>query len=182
MCHAHCSRIYPYFCLLSWFHNYPIWLLLVFSFPHIVPSHSCDPLEDLFPSSSQHGFSSAFLEEEDLEFWQWYPRFHFHHWWIPLLQLSDWQSVESAPCSTSTYIYSHGLDCTGSLGLFMKTLVPCLWTKLRRIMFYLCTQLPDLLKTHHYCIWWLWSTFVIYVVLYPYHMMHSNIVKELVFQ
>ena len=38
------------------------------------------------------------------------------------------------------------------------------------------------LKTHHYCILWLQSTFVIYVVLYPYYMMYSNIVKELVFQ
>ena len=38
------------------------------------------------------------------------------------------------------------------------------------------------LKIHHYCILWLRSTFVIYVVLYPYHMMYSNIVKELVFQ
>ena len=38
------------------------------------------------------------------------------------------------------------------------------------------------LKTHHYCILRFWSTFVIYVVLYPYHMMYSNIVKELVFQ
>ena len=38
------------------------------------------------------------------------------------------------------------------------------------------------LKTHHYCILWLRSTLVIYVVLYPYYMMYSNIVKELVFQ
>ena len=38
------------------------------------------------------------------------------------------------------------------------------------------------LKTHHYCILWLQSTFVIYAVLNPYHMMYSNIVKELVFQ
>ena len=38
------------------------------------------------------------------------------------------------------------------------------------------------LKSHHYCILWLWSTFVIYVVLYPYHMMYSNIVKDIVFQ
>ena len=38
------------------------------------------------------------------------------------------------------------------------------------------------LKTHHYCILWLQSTFVIYVVLNLYHMMYSNIVKELVFQ
>ena len=38
------------------------------------------------------------------------------------------------------------------------------------------------LKTHHYCILWLQSTFVIYMVLNPYHMMYSNIVHELVFQ
>ena len=38
------------------------------------------------------------------------------------------------------------------------------------------------LKTHHYCILWLRSTFLTYVVLNPYHMMYSNIVKELVFQ
>ena len=38
------------------------------------------------------------------------------------------------------------------------------------------------LKTHHYCILWIQSTFVIYVVLYPYYMMYSNIVKEIVFQ
>ena len=33
------------------------------------------------------------------------------------------------------------------------------------------------LKTHHSCILWLRSTFVIYVVLYPYHMMYSNILN-----
>ena len=69
------------------------------------------------------------------------------------------------PCLNSTYIYSHGLDCSGSLGLFMKTLVPHLWTKLHKIMFYLCTRLPRSLKTHS-CILWLRSTFLIYMVLY----------------
>ena len=37
------------------------------------------------------------------------------------------------------------------------------------------------LKTPHYCIFWLRSTFVIYMVLNLYHMMYSNIVKDLVF-
>ena len=41
-------------------------------------------------------------------------------------------------------IYSHGLDCTGSLGLFMKTLVSYLWTKLHKTMFYSDIQLPDI--------------------------------------
>ena len=45
----------------------------------------------------------------------------------------------------------------------------------------MCTASRSL-KTHHYCILWLRSTFVIYVVLYSYYMMYSNIVKELVFQ
>ena len=44
----------------------------------------------------------------------------------------------------SNNIYSHGLDCTSSLGFFMKTLVSYLWTKLRKTMLYLFTQLPDL--------------------------------------
>ena len=39
----------------------------MFTFPYPVPSHSCDPLEDLLPSSSQYGFSSAPLDDEDLE-------------------------------------------------------------------------------------------------------------------
>ena len=33
-----------------------------------VPSQSCDPLEDLLPSSSQYGFSSALPDDEDVEF------------------------------------------------------------------------------------------------------------------
>ena len=86
--HAHCSRIYPCFCLLSWFHHYPVWLLIVSAFPYLVPSHFCDPLEDLLPSSTQYGFSSVLLENEELNFLRWYLRIHFHHWWIPLLQLS----------------------------------------------------------------------------------------------
>ena len=32
------------------------------------PSHSCDPLEDLFPSLSQHGFVLVLPDDEDLEF------------------------------------------------------------------------------------------------------------------
>ena len=46
--------------------SYLISLVSTFLYP--VSSHSCDPLEDLLPSSSQHGFSSVFLEDEDLEF------------------------------------------------------------------------------------------------------------------
>ena len=38
-----------------------------------------------------------------------------------------------------------------------------------------------ILKNLHYILW-LRSTFVIYVVFYPYHMIKSNIVKEIVFQ
>ena len=41
---------------------------------------------------------------------------------------------------------------------------------------------PRILKTHNYCIVWLRSTFVIYEFLNLYHMMYSNIVKELVFR
>ena len=37
-------------------------------FLYLVPSHSCDPLEDLLPSSSQYGFSLALPDDEDLEF------------------------------------------------------------------------------------------------------------------
>ena len=33
-----------------------------------VPSHSCDPLEDLLPSLSQYGSVSILLDDEDLEF------------------------------------------------------------------------------------------------------------------
>ena len=110
LCHAHCSRIYPCIWLLSWFHHYPIWVLLVFTFSYTVPSHSCYLLEDPLPSSSQYGFSLVLPEDEYLAFWRWYLRIHFHHWWTPLLQLSispiDWQCVESFPCSTSTHLFT----------------------------------------------------------------------------
>ena len=33
-----------------------------------VPSHSCDPLEDLLPSLSHHGSVSVLPDDEDLEF------------------------------------------------------------------------------------------------------------------
>ena len=105
-----CSRIYPCIWLLSWFHDYPIWVSFVSTFPYPVPSHSCDPLEDVLTPSSQYGFSSALPEDEDLEFWRWYLRIHYHYWWTPLLQLSvspiDWQSVEFFPCSTSTHLFT----------------------------------------------------------------------------
>ena len=41
--------------------------LLVSLFFCPVPSHSCDPLEDLLPSLSQYGSVSALPDEEDLE-------------------------------------------------------------------------------------------------------------------
>ena len=45
----------------------------------------------------------------------------------------------------------------------------------------LCYTVSRSLKTRHYCILWLQSSFVIYVVLNLYYMMYSNIVKEIVF-
>ena len=45
---------------------YMLSLVSPFLFP--VPSHSCDPLEDLFPSLSQHGSISVLPDDEDLEF------------------------------------------------------------------------------------------------------------------
>ena len=42
--------------------------LLVSTFFCPVPSHSCDPLEDLLPSLSQYGSVSALPDDEDLEF------------------------------------------------------------------------------------------------------------------
>ena len=38
------------------------------SFLYPVPSHSCDPLENLLPSLSQYGSASALPDDEDLEF------------------------------------------------------------------------------------------------------------------
>ena len=43
-------------------------LLLAFPFLYPVPSHSCDPLEDLLPSLSQYGSASALPDDEYLEF------------------------------------------------------------------------------------------------------------------
>ena len=63
-------------------------LCIVSPFFCSVPSHSCDPLEDLLPSLSQHGSISVLPDDEDLEFWWSYLRIHFPHWCIPLLQLS----------------------------------------------------------------------------------------------
>ena len=77
--------IFPNVCFISWSHNCYIYYLFVFPFFCPVPSHSCDPLEDFLLSLSQHGSISALPADEDLEFWRWYLRIHFHHWWIPLL-------------------------------------------------------------------------------------------------
>ena len=141
-------------------------LLLVSPFFYPVPSHSCDPLEDLLPSLSQYGSASALPDDEDLEFWRSYLGIHF--WLIPLFQLSviTYLLTICWICSMFNFnnIYLHGLDCTGSLGLFMKTLVSHLWTKLRKVMLWLLTQASRYLNTCHYCILWLRSTFVIYVV------------------
>ena len=125
LCRAHCSRIYPFIWLLSWFHHHPIWVLFVSTFPYPVPSHSSDLLEDPLPSSSQYGFSSVLPEDEDLDIWRWYLRIHYHRWWIPLLELSVsliiWHSVESFPCLTSTHLFTwYGLYWF--LWISMKTL------------------------------------------------------------
>ena len=80
-------------------------LLLMSPFLYLVPSHSCDPLEDLFPSLSQYGSASVLFDNEDLEFWRSYLRIHFHfcEFLCFSCQLSPigWQSVESYPCLTS---------------------------------------------------------------------------------
>ena len=74
------------------------------------PSHSCDLLKDSLPSSSHHSFSSTSPEYEDLEFWRWYLRIHYHYWWTHLLQLSAsliyWHPIEFLPCSTSTHLFT----------------------------------------------------------------------------
>ena len=48
-------------------------LSLVSPFLYLVPSHSYDPLEDLFPSLSQYGSASALLDDEDLDFLMFVP-------------------------------------------------------------------------------------------------------------
>ena len=125
---------------------YVLSLLSTFLYP--VPIHSCDPLKDLLSSLSQYGSASVLSDDEDLEFWQSYLRIHFHYWWIPLLQLSIiiyWSTIYWI-CSMFNFnnIYSHGLDCTSSLGLFMKTLVSHSWTNLCKIMLWLLTHPPYL--------------------------------------
>ena len=102
----------------------PYLILLMSTFLYPVPSHSCGPLEDLLPSSSQYGFSSALPEDEDLEFWWWYIRIHFHHWWTPLLQLSIFtyliDNLLNPLHVLFQHIYSHGLDYTGSFGFWRR--------------------------------------------------------------
>ena len=148
LCHAHCSRTQPNVWSLSWSHHCYICYLLclpsvtqflvtlvicwrIYCLPYhimVLFQHFLMMKTSSFDDSTS-GFT--FIIGEFLCF-------------SCRLSPIDWQTVESFPCSTSAYIYSHGLDCTSSLGLFMKTLVPHLWTKLRKIMFHLCTQLPDL--------------------------------------
>ena len=123
-------------------------LSLVSPFLYPVPSHPCDPMEDLFPSLSQYGSTSILPDDEDVYFWRLYLRIHFHYWWIPFLQLSIityWLTI----CWIRSMfdfnnIYSHGLDFTGSLVFFTKTLGSYPWTKLRKIMLWSLTQLPNL--------------------------------------
>ena len=136
-----------------------------FFFP--VPSHSFDPLEDLWPSLSQHGFVSVLPDDEDLEFWRSYLRIHFHHWWIPLLQLSiiiywltDCWILSMFDFSLPLFTW---LGLYLVLGSCMKTLVPHLWTKLHKTMFRFYIQLLDLWRLI-IIILWLRSTFVLYVV------------------
>ena len=43
-------------------------LSIVSPFFFLVPSHSCDPLDYLSPSLSQHVFVSVLPDDEDLEF------------------------------------------------------------------------------------------------------------------
>jgi hypothetical protein len=128
LCRAYCSRIL----LTVWFfHLVPITvisviLFLVSTFFCPVPSHSCDPLEDLLPSLSQYGSVSALPDDEDLEFDGSTSGFTFIIGELLCFscQLSSigWQTVESSPCSTSAYPYSHGLDCTWFFGILYEDL------------------------------------------------------------
>ena len=68
LCRAHYSRIYPCILICILIPSLSYLILLVSPFLYLVPSHSCDSLEDLLPSSSQYGFSSALLDDEDREF------------------------------------------------------------------------------------------------------------------
>ena len=107
--------LFPNVCFIAWSHHCYICYLFVSTFFCPVPSHSCDPLEDLLPSLSHHGSVSVLPDDEDLEFWRWYLRIHFHHWWLPLLQLliiTYWLTI-CWICSMFSFnnIYSHGLDC-----------------------------------------------------------------------
>ena len=150
-----------------------------------IPSHSCDPLEDLLHSLSQYGSVSALPDDEDLEFDDSTSGFTLiiGEFLCFSCQLSSigWQTVEFSPCSTSAYPYSHGLDCTGSLGFCMKTLVLHLWTKLRKTMFHFLYPASRSFED---------SSLLscgfdppLYIRgFYPYSMMYSHIVKELVFQ
>ena len=100
--------------------------LLMSTFFCPVHSHSCDPLEDLLPSLSQYGSVSALPEDEDLEFDGSTSGFTFliGEFLCFSCQLSSigWQTVESSPCSTSAYLYSHGLDCTWFFGILYEDL------------------------------------------------------------
>ena len=111
LCCANCSRILPNVWSITWsYHCYICYLFTCVSLFFPIPSHSCDPLEDLFPSLSQHGSVSVFPDDEDLEFWQSYLRIHLHFceflFFSYRLSPIGWQSVESYPFLTSiTYIH-----------------------------------------------------------------------------
>ena len=67
LCCAHYSRTLPNVWYIAWSPHCYICYLFVSPFFFPIPSHSCDPLEDLLPSLSQHGsvFSTS---------WWWRPR------------------------------------------------------------------------------------------------------------
>ena len=140
--------LFPNVWSIAWSHHCYICYLFVSPFFCPVPSHSCDPLEDLLPSLSQHGFVSTLPDDEDLEFWQWYLRIHFDHWWIPLLQLLIIIYWLTNCWILSMFDFSLPLFTWLGLywffGILMKTLVSHIWTKLHNIMFHLCTHRPDI--------------------------------------
>ena len=91
--------------------------LLVSPFFFLVPSHSCDLLEDPLPSLSQYGSVSAPPDDEDLEFDDSTSGFTFIIGEF-LCFSSQFHSLFDILMSyfhvLLQHIYSHGKDCTGS--------------------------------------------------------------------
>ena len=140
LCHAHGSRIYPCFCLLSWFDHYPIWYHLCLpSFIQFLVTLvicwriCCLPYHSMVPFS-------VLPDGKDLEFWRSYLRIHFYHWWIPLLQLSIIIYWLTNYWILSMFDFSLPLFAWLGLywffGILYEDLSSHLWTKLRNIMFY----------------------------------------------